>query len=86
MLHHVHNHRIIYTSFNTLYCKYANTMITHHFQNLHVSACLDTTKRQDMRILKVAGDHRVGILAKEHIKAGVELFNDYGCAWDLFEL
>ena len=39
-----------------------------------------------MRILKVAGDHRVGILAKEHIKAGVELFNDYGCAWDLFEL
>ena len=39
-----------------------------------------------MHILKVVGDHRVGILAKERIKAGVELFNDYGYACDLFEL
>lgn len=35
-----------------------------------------------MRILKVAGDHRVGIFAKERIEAGVELFNDYGYACD----
>ena len=31
-----------------------------------------------MKILKVAGDHRVEIFAKECIEVGVQLFNDYG--------
>ena len=32
----------LYTSFNTLFCKYANTMITRHFQHLHVSKKSET--------------------------------------------
>lgn len=35
-----------------------------------------------MEILKVLGGYRVGILEKYCIKAGVELFNDYGYACD----
>ena len=31
-----------------------------------------------MQILKVTGDHRVAIFAKEHIEACVELLFDYG--------
>lgn len=31
----------------------------------------------DMQIIKVGGDHRVGIFAKEHIEAGTELYYDY---------
>ena len=33
-----------------------------------------------MQILKVAGDHRFEIFAKECIKVGVELYNDDGYA------
>ena len=39
-------------------------------------------KSRDMQILKVDGDHCVGIFAKECIEACVDLIYDYGYAHD----
>ena len=72
-----HNHRI------TLHqLQYAILQICQHDDHLPLSTSACVQKSRDMQILKVAGDHRVAIFAKERIEACAEIFYDYGYAGD----